>query len=70
MADDTDHAEIRRIAYQIWLEAGQPEGRDREHWEAAKEAWAFRQRGMDAAQPAPGGSKPKRATKPRGKPTA
>lgn len=34
--------EIRKIAYAIWMEEGQPEGRDREHWEAAKEIWAFR----------------------------
>ena len=27
---------IRRRAYQIWLEEGQPEGRDQEHWELAK----------------------------------
>ncbi len=34
--------EIRKIAYAIWMQEGQPEGRDREHWEAAKEIWAFR----------------------------
>lgn len=34
--------EIRKIAYAIWMEEGQPEGRDKEHWEAAKEIWAFR----------------------------
>ncbi len=40
--DDKSQREIRRIAYGIWMQAGQPEGRDREHWEAAKEIWAFR----------------------------
>jgi hypothetical protein len=32
---DLDH-KIRRRAYQIWMEEGQPEGRDREHWIRAK----------------------------------
>lgn len=40
--DEKSQREIRKIAYAIWMEQGQPEGRDREHWEAAKEIWAFR----------------------------
>jgi hypothetical protein len=40
--DDKARHEIRKIAYALWIEEGQPEGRDREHWEAAKEIWAFR----------------------------
>ena len=40
--DDKTQHEIRKIAYALWLKDGQPEGRDREHWEAAKEIWAFR----------------------------
>ena len=36
--------EIRRIAYSLWMQDGQPEGRDREHWEAAKAIWNFRNR--------------------------
>lgn len=36
--------EIRKIAYALWTEQGQPEGRDREHWETAKEIWSFRNR--------------------------
>jgi hypothetical protein len=40
--DDKVRREIRKIAYALWIEDGQPEGRDREHWEAAKEIWAFR----------------------------
>lgn len=36
--------EIRKIAYALWMEEGQPEGRDREHWKAAKEIWNFRNR--------------------------
>jgi hypothetical protein len=30
-----DH-KIRRRAYQIWMEEGQPAGQDREHWKRAK----------------------------------
>lgn len=40
--DEKSQREIRRIAYGLWMQEGQPEGRDREHWEAAKEIWAFR----------------------------
>lgn len=36
--------EIRKIAYALWMEEGQPEGRDYEHWEAAKAIWTFRNR--------------------------
>lgn len=43
---DTDHAEIRRLAYQIWLKEGQPDGRDREHWAAAKATWAMQRPGL------------------------
>ncbi len=40
--DEKSQREIRKIAYSIWMQEGQPAGRDREHWEAAKEIWAFR----------------------------
>ena len=30
-------AEIQHAAYLLWIESGRPEGRDREHWLAAKE---------------------------------
>ncbi|WP_332698487.1 DUF2934 domain-containing protein [Bosea sp. (in: a-proteobacteria)] len=42
--------EIRRIAYALWMEEGQPDGRDREHWEKAKEIWSFRHRDDEAAE--------------------
>jgi hypothetical protein len=42
MQDEKTQREIRKIAYALWVRDGQPEGRDREHWEAAKEIWAFR----------------------------
>lgn len=41
--------EIRRIAYALWMEEGQPDGRDREHWEAAKAIWTFRNRTEEIA---------------------
>jgi hypothetical protein len=47
MSGDLEHDQIRRLAYQIWLKEGQPEGRDREHWQIAKETWAFQQRDAD-----------------------
>ena len=40
--DDKTQHEIRKIAYGLWIKDGLPDGRDREHWEAAKEIWAFR----------------------------
>lgn len=39
-----EEREIRKIAYALWMEQGQPEGRDHEHWEVAKEIWNFRNR--------------------------
>jgi len=39
-----EEREIRKIAYALWMEQGQPEGRDHEHWEAAKAIWSFRNR--------------------------
>lgn len=50
-----DEAQIRETAYLMWLDEGQPEGRDQEHWLKA----------IDALTPA----KPKRkaAAKPKAK---
>ena len=37
MNDNTSkETRIRQQAYLIWLEEGQPEGRDKEHWEQAE----------------------------------
>ncbi|TXH37716.1 MAG: DUF2934 domain-containing protein [Rhodospirillaceae bacterium] len=36
-----DEERIRRHAYQLWEEAGKPNGRDREFWERAKELAAI-----------------------------
>ena len=40
-------AEIQHAAYLLWIENGRPEGRDLEHWMAAKEMLCHR-RGRDA----------------------
>lgn len=45
-ADPTE-AEIQHAAYLLWVEEGQPEGRDLEHWFAAKEMLCHRH-GRDA----------------------
>ena len=35
--NEPTEAEIQHAAYLLWVEAGQPEGRDQEHWFAARE---------------------------------
>ncbi|PTM39638.1 DUF2934 domain-containing protein [Bosea sp. 124] len=50
MKDDRVHSEIRKIAYQLWVQDGCPDGQDRRHWDVAKEIWAFRHSGEDAPQ--------------------
>ena len=40
-------AEIQHAAYLLWIENGRPEGRDLEHWLAAKEMLCHRH-GRDA----------------------
>ena len=35
-------AEIQHAAYLLWIEAGRPEGRDLDHWLAAKELLCHR----------------------------
>ena len=51
-------AEIQHAAYLLWIDEGRPEGRDREHWLAAKELMAHHHgrtlestRGPHAARP-------------------
>ncbi|HRI83336.1 MAG TPA: DUF2934 domain-containing protein [Opitutaceae bacterium] len=36
-AHEPTEAEIQKAAYYLWLESGCPEGRELEHWLAAKE---------------------------------
>ena len=38
--DDAIERRIRERAYKIWIDEGQPEGKDKEHWEVAKLAIA------------------------------
>ncbi len=47
-------AEIQHAAYLLWIENGRPEGRDLDHWLAAREMLCHRH-GRDAAtgRPAP-----------------
>jgi hypothetical protein len=61
---DTAQREIRKIAYALWMEQGQPDGRDREHWEAAKVIWAFRNSDADQSpdEPAAPSSRPRATT--------
>ncbi len=41
MADDNElEQRIRERAYQIWIEEGQPDGREKQHWELARFAVA------------------------------
>jgi hypothetical protein len=48
-----DHKEqqIRERAFQIWIEEGRPDGKDKEHWEKAK---AELEKLADAIGPSPG----------------
>ncbi len=48
MADERALSEIRKIAYQLWVQDGRPDGQDRRHWDVAKEIWAFRHSGEDS----------------------
>lgn len=57
-----DDARIAEAAFYLWLEEGKPEGRDKDHWQAAKatlEAEVARPRKRAAAKPR--AAKPKTA---------
>jgi len=41
MAHPTDEERIRRKAHELWEAEGRPHGRDREHWEEAREIIAI-----------------------------
>lgn len=34
--DDERHEHISRLAHELWEKEGRPEGRDAEHWQAAR----------------------------------
>lgn len=44
---DPHESEIQHAAYMLWIEEGRPEGRDLEHWHAAREMLCHR-RGRDS----------------------
>jgi hypothetical protein len=48
--DDEIDQRIRERAYLIWLDEGRPEGRDKQHWEIAREAIERENRPADAAE--------------------
>jgi hypothetical protein len=54
---------VKRHAYQLWEEAGRPEGRDEEFWEKAKELAAIEENQHLAMKPVP-----KSADQPWGEP--
>jgi len=58
---EPSEAQIQHAAYMLWVEDGCPEGRDLEHWMAAKEMLCHRRgrdghtrrRAPEIAEPAP-----------------
>ena len=61
---------IREIAYGFWLEDGQPQGRDEEHWHRAVEALSApvakaKPTRKSAAKPRAASAEPKKAAKPK-----
>ena len=52
-ASDPDEERIRRKAYELWLAEGRPEGRDRDHWELARELIAIEDSQKTTLRPPP-----------------
>jgi hypothetical protein len=53
MADDQElEQRIRERAFEIWIEEGQPYGKDKEHWEKARQE--IEKRNERAIGPSPG----------------
>jgi hypothetical protein len=51
---EPSEAEIQHAAYMLWIENGRPEGRDLEHWLAAREMLCHRHgRDSHTRRPAP-----------------
>ena len=57
VADAELEQRIRERAYQIWIDEGRPNGRDKEHWELAKVAIAHED-GLEATLLPPQPSEP------------
>jgi Protein of unknown function (DUF2934) len=53
VASDPDEERIRRKAYELWLAEGKPEGRDRDHWELARELVAIEDSQKTTLKPRP-----------------
>ena len=53
--------EIRRIAYQLWLDEGCPHGRHLDHWFQAESIWREQQAAKPPADPRPAKAKRKTA---------
>ncbi len=52
-AQDPDEERIRRKAYELWVSEGKPEGRDRDHWELARELIAIEDSQKTTLRPPP-----------------
>ena len=52
-ARDPDEERIRHKAYELWLAEGKPEGRDRDHWELARELIAIEDSQKTTLRPPP-----------------
>lgn len=49
VVERVDEEKIRQRAYELWLEAGSPEGREDEFWHLAKEHLAKHEKDIDQA---------------------
>lgn len=70
-----DETQIRETAFLLWLDDGQPQGRDQEHWLRAIETLKKAETKTKpvrkaAAKPRTTGAAPKRADKPKTKAAA
>lgn len=45
--------EIRRMAYDIWVREGRPEGRALDHWQRAEKTWVSQHRAPPKSAQAP-----------------
>jgi hypothetical protein len=63
----SEQEEIQRIAYAIWQAEGEPEGREREHWERARTIYAGRRHGAGGSAPEGRSYEPKVSSYPTGK---
>ena len=62
MAHPDREAELRQIAYFLWLDEGCPNGRHLDHWYQAESIWRERQASSQTAAPRPAKASPRRKT--------